>query len=519
MSTLLSQLLSRLKLAENTLAIAVMDQPLGFSDAMLCRSQVKAMHDTVSVIVFNRTSNTVITPINMAAALSLDCPARDVYLWEDQPSVSLVSHARVAGIRGVINCNQLEQMLLPSLESVTDEVPDIPDNADCASANASASSTDNAPSASDTNLSDTNPSANASASDTNLSDTNPSANASASDTNLSDTNASADNIPLWDLELLDLDEPVDRIPRKPSIKAADTTTDLSGASHDVAGINQLHPDPVSQPDSARHASIVGVFSGRGGVGKSTVSLLLSFLARQQGLKVALVDADLQFGDIGYLVGHAAKTSVNVMPLLTAAHSLANLSPEATLTVLTAPENVEQSELLAEKLPQIISDVARQVDLVLVNTSAFWTSTQAEMARVCSRLLFLMDQRTTSIKACQRVVDLCIKLQIPEARFSYAINGCHRFAPITTLDASLALGGSEVVGLNDGGTIVDELLSLGCPEELIESDNAFVRSLQTLLAHLLPYAFSEGAVTDAHPEASFGISALLGWLKRGTRDVA
>ncbi|MCL2150788.1 MAG: hypothetical protein FWH50_01000, partial [Coriobacteriia bacterium] len=201
---------------------------------------------------------------------------------------------------------------------------------------------------------------------------------------------------------------------------------------------------------------------------------------------------------------------------------ANSGMASPLLVLTAPESVEQSELLVDAVPEIVCQVANRHDLVIINTSAFWTATQAQLARNCSRLLFLMDQRATSIKACQRVLELCIKLQIPEARFAYALNGCHRFAPISPQDASLALGGQEIYRLEDGGTLVDEMLSLGCPWELLDSGNAFVASLDKLLGCLLPLGFNNAmpassSIQQAKP--GFGLDKLKQLFSKGARDVA
>jgi pilus assembly protein CpaE len=286
----------------------------------------------------------------------------------------------------------------------------------------------------------------------------------------------------------------------------------------------LQPYPVAsalQPDLTP-GSIIGVFSGRGGVGKSTVALLLALIAYQRGLRTALIDADLQFGDIAYLLGDKLQESVDSRPLLAFQQQAAATINNQKLLVLTAPDNVEQSELLSEAIPTIVQEVALSFDIVLINTSAFWTATQAQLARICTRLLLLMDQRATSIKACQRVLELCIKLQIPEARFSFAINGCHRFAPISIQDASLALGGQQIIGLDDGGALVDELLSIGCPGELVESSNVFIHSLEKLLDHLMPMAWGGlDATHNSYHEStkSAGFGLLKNLFKRGTRDVA
>jgi pilus assembly protein CpaE len=122
-------------------------------------------------------------------------------------------------------------------------------------------------------------------------------------------------------------------------------------------------------------------------------------------------------------------------------------------------------------------------MVIMNTGTFWTDVHAQAVVRCDHLIFLMDQRATSIEACKQAVDLCLRLQAPQARFAFALNGCGRHAALTTQDVSLALGGVEVIGLADGGALVDELLALGCPLELLSSGNALVASIEELLSRL------------------------------------
>ncbi|MCL2136325.1 MAG: P-loop NTPase [Coriobacteriia bacterium] len=476
MSTLRVKTLQAYGLPADTLAIAVDRQLQSYNDAVICRRMASDLHPSIPIVIINRAEHITVSPINLAAALCFDCSERDIYLWEDDPTASLVSRSKAAGLRGVISCTQLLQLLASASYMLEQD-----------SNNANAHTVellDEAAPKDDPSFIESN--------------TQMPVPTSGLETRPQVSNE-VSQVGAWEMESLDLDEPVDSLRPyhketvySPSIDAFDLPLPSIGQGGDFTydkGPALFSSEMlVSQNAVSRlndSSNIIGVFSGRGGVGKSTVALLLAVLACKQGLRAALIDADLQFGDISYMLGHSAKTIGEVRPLLAVAEGLVGFSTSSPLLVLAAPDHVEQSELIADSLPEIVARVASEFDLVLINTSAFWSSTQAELARVCTRLLFLMDQRTTSIKACQQVAELCIKLHIPEARFSYAINGCHRFAPISPLDASMALGGLEVVGLEDGGNIVDELLSLGCPEELIESGNAFIESLSSLLAHLLP----------------------------------
>ena len=76
------------------------------------------------------------------------------------------------------------------------------------------------------------------------------------------------------------------------------------------------------------------------------------------------------------------------------------------------------------------------------------------------------------------------MEVPSTRFAFLLNRCGKGGQITTQDASLALTGAEVWPLIDGGDLVDELLALGAPEELLAEQGPLVDSLDGLLDALL-----------------------------------
>jgi pilus assembly protein CpaE len=233
--------------------------------------------------------------------------------------------------------------------------------------------------------------------------------------------------------------------------------------------------------------VIGFFSGRGGVGKSTISLMTAFSAQRKGARVALVDLDLQFGDLGYLAGREPAARIQHLSLaqLCAGEEPPALDDEALALVL-APEQPEQGEHLAAAIPRLFEWLACERDLVVLNTGSFWMDVHAGAMRHCDHLVFLMDQRATSVEACKQVIDLCLRMQMPQVRFHYVLNGCGRHAALMPQDVSLALGGVEVHGLADGGSLVDELLALGCPLELLNSGNAFVASLEGFLDGMIAH---------------------------------
>jgi pilus assembly protein CpaE len=194
---------------------------------------------------------------------------------------------------------------------------------------------------------------------------------------------------------------------------------------------------------------------------------------------------MQFGDMEFLAGREPAAGIQRLSLeqLCVQRDIPSLSDEA-LTLVLAPDRPEQAEQLASTIPWLLGELVSLRDLVVINTGSFWADVHARVIQCCDHIALLTDQRATSIEACKQAIDLCLRLQVPQARLLFLLNGCGRHAALTPQDVSFALGGVEVFGLADGGTLVDELLALGCPLELLASGNAFVASLEALLDTLI-----------------------------------
>ncbi|NPV88091.1 Mrp/NBP35 family ATP-binding protein [Coprothermobacteraceae bacterium] len=118
---------------------------------------------------------------------------------------------------------------------------------------------------------------------------------------------------------------------------------------------------VVQKNGNEHSNIknvVAVVSGKGGVGKSTVSALLAVALRRQGWKVGILDADLTGASIPYLFGlKTAKLGVSEKGLEPAVSTL-GIKVVSIALVMDNPENavVWRGPLLSKAIEQFWSDV-------------------------------------------------------------------------------------------------------------------------------------------------------------------
>ena len=255
------------------------------------------------------------------------------------------------------------------------------------------------------------------------------------------------------------------------------------------------------------ALLMPIVSGSGGAGKSTVSVLTALIAQGLGFNTLLLDFDLQFGDAPFLMG--VQNPLTIDEVLRTPARLEQLRSESTRpALLGAPKHLEDAEAAVEHASELIERLAGRFDLIVANTGAAWDEQHAVLLERSTKALFLVDQRPSSVRACQHALDLCGRCGIATSPFLFAINRCAKGAPLTSIDVSCALRGARVAELKDGGREVEELLGAGMPFELLGSRNDLCASLERLLLDVLPEA-PNGARSALEADRVSGLRLLKG----------
>lgn len=244
-------------------------------------------------------------------------------------------------------------------------------------------------------------------------------------------------------------------------------------------------------------SLVPVVSGSGGAGKSTVAALLAQVASASGIKTLLVDYDLQFGDMAHFLGD--ESPVRIDELLANPALVSRVSAQGTRPAfLAAPKHIEEASVVSERAGDLLQIVSGHFDLIVFNTGAFWAEQHAALLERATKAVFLIDQRSSSLRACQHALDMCARLGIASGPFSFVLNKCTKGSPFTAIDASCALRGAHVYELRDGGSEVDELMESAMMPVLLEENNVLADDVRDLLAELLPTLGLVSQGSDAGP---------------------
>lgn len=234
--------------------------------------------------------------------------------------------------------------------------------------------------------------------------------------------------------------------------------------------------------------VICLVSGRGGVGKSSACAVLAHIAAAWGMRVALLDLDLAFGNLYALLGLDRPADVSPLGEGVTPERVEACGREAArgITLLGPCAEPEYAELVQPHVAQIIAELTREHDLVLVDTTTNWGDAVASAVQEADRLVIVSDERPGAVSALVRCGALALRLGVARAKIVRCMNGCDprgRDEAYVTR-AARGLECAREIRAADGGDEVSELLAAGHAKELAGSANPFVASLATGLAQVL-----------------------------------
>lgn len=261
------------------------------------------------------------------------------------------------------------------------------------------------------------------------------------------------------------------------------------ASEQVECASRLEPlklVPPIVPKKETSAFVLSVMSGSGGVGKSAFTAVGAFRCCRRGFKTAVIDCDLQFGDLRHMMGAVEALCIDeVLEDPSQVAALAGRARPGEPVLAYAPRRLERSEELGPHLAELVELFAAAFEMILVNTGSSWTESHAQLLERSNCAVFLLDQRASSVRSCQHALDLCLRLGIATGSFAYALNRCERGALFSAVDIANVMHGTQVFELKEGGSEVEELLGAGLAGELAASRNDFCSSVDAMLGEVLP----------------------------------
>lgn len=179
---------------------------------------------------------------------------------------------------------------------------------------------------------------------------------------------------------------------------------------------------------APKGKIVTIYSPKGGTGCTTLAVNLALTLNNEDTRVALVDGNLQFGDVAVFINEQGKNTI-----IDLAPRADELDPEIVeevmlkhatsgLHVLAAPSRPEYAEKVSSgQFGKVLEYLRQMYAYVVVDTAALLTDVTLSAIDVSDLIVLVTTQDIPSIKNCRLFLDLLQTLGIERDRILFVMN--------------------------------------------------------------------------------------------------
>jgi pilus assembly protein CpaE len=238
--------------------------------------------------------------------------------------------------------------------------------------------------------------------------------------------------------------------------------------------------------SAPQGKIVTVYSPKGGTGCTTIAVNLALTLHNEDTRVALVDANLQYGDVAVFVNEQGKnTIVDLSP------RAEELDPEIVeevmlkhsssgIHILAAPSRPEYAEKVSSgQFTKVLEYLKQIYAYVVIDTSSFLNDVTLAAIDMSDLIVLVSTQDIPSIKNCRHFLDLSQTLGMDRERILFAMNRYDKRINITPerVAENLKQEVSSVIPLDEA--TVMKAVNRGVPFVLESRNSAASRGILSL----------------------------------------
>ncbi|MCV6615301.1 MAG: MinD/ParA family protein [Cellvibrionaceae bacterium] len=159
----------------------------------------------------------------------------------------------------------------------------------------------------------------------------------------------------------------------------------------------------------RPVQVIAVTGGKGGVGKSNISVNLSIALAELKRRVVLLDADLGLANVDVLLG--LKAPYNLADVLSGERRLAEImvSGPSGVDIVPAASGVQQMATLGDQehaaLIRAFSDIADNLDVLVIDTAAGISDSVVSFVRAANEVLVVVCDEPSSITDAYALIKL------------------------------------------------------------------------------------------------------------------
>lgn len=264
------------------------------------------------------------------------------------------------------------------------------------------------------------------------------------------------------------------------------------------------PQVVSQK---RNGKIVTVFSSKGGVGVTSIAANLAVsLAANEKKKTAIVDLNMQMGDVGLLL--------DLRPQYTLADAVGtgNLDEsrlkglltehESGVAMLSTPEDPVEAEMIStDLLLEAFSLLKGMFDIVIVDAGHFFDSRVMEVMNMADTIFLIAGLDVPTVRNVRRCLNLFGNLGYGEDKVKLVANREQKKSKVTLADLEEIAEREVFLQMPSDYNSLIKSIDAGIPVVIQAPKSKISRSIQDLSQRLLSMYRDMETAMSMHQEES------------------
>ncbi len=187
---------------------------------------------------------------------------------------------------------------------------------------------------------------------------------------------------------------------------------------------------VRREEGSRAGHIIVVYSPQGGAGCTTIATNLASGLMREGVKVLLVDSDLQFGDVGMFLNLTAQSTIsdiaeNVEELDTDFLDNIVVTHDSGLKSLLGPPRPALADEIRENFPDAVREIIAKIngyyDFIIIDTSSTLDAVNIPLLDMATKVMLVVNPTLPSVKNSRLVLDLFEQLAYPQEKVLLTLN--------------------------------------------------------------------------------------------------
>ncbi|MFC1708468.1 ATPase, T2SS/T4P/T4SS family [Candidatus Omnitrophota bacterium] len=229
------------------------------------------------------------------------------------------------------------------------------------------------------------------------------------------------------------------------------------------------------------ARLISVFSTKGGVGKTVLSVNLAISLAQEGKKVVLLDLDLQAAqDMSRMLDVTAKYSLyDLSAIIDKIQELGNIKEYITLVSTAGIDFIpaikrpkQATHITIERVSAIMNMLLQEYDFIILDGGRAFTDTLMAAFNYSNLILFVATPDIISVYETRWGLDVLQSLHFPLKMVKLVLNRSESKASLSLQEIRLALPSEIISYIPSEGRTMGMALNRGVPV-VIDSPNSKV----------------------------------------------